>query len=404
MRDHVNGPRPSPTISLAALLLLGACGGAETSTRNKDEIVLVAPEQVQELAAPDGLARVLDMEVTTDGRIWVLNSVEPFFTVLSPDGRVERAFGTEGGGPEEYGFPVGLVRGPGPGEVWAYDVPRHALRRVGPEADLDLALPPDSFPASSAVSFHGAGFRPARPWLEPAPDGIRLARGRPSTDPWSGLRMWRADIHLLRTDDTTARFEPRQQVADLLGDPGTRWPGATMFLPYPVWSVCGDGGLALYDPLRNEIRRFTAAGEEREPIALPDERRLALTLERFYGMFDLEYREQVPASQRVDSTQMRASFERDFPQLAALSADAFPEYADLMCTGEDHMLWLQPFDTESPGLGHGPEWWRFAQDGTRTVFRLPDTFTAFRFRAGRVWGSMVDSLGVPSVAWIDVGP
>lgn len=402
MRDHGRGERCSSRLALTVLLLLGACG-TETPQRDQDGIVLVPPEEVHELAAPEGLARVLDMEVATDGRLWVLNSVEPFFVVVSPDGRVERAFGAEGGGPEEYGFPVGLVRGPGSGEVWTYDVPRHALRRIGPEPGLDLALPPDSFAASSVVSFHGAGFRPARPWLEPAPDGILLARGRPSADPWSGLRMWRADIHVLHTDDATTRFEPRQRVADLLGDPGSRWPEATVFLPYPVWSVCDDGGLALYDPLRNKIRRFTAAGDEHEPITLPDERRLALTLERFYGMFNLEYREQVPASQRVDSTQMRASFEADFPQLTAISADVFPEYADLMCTGEDHTLWLQPFDTESPGLGHGPAWWRFEPDGTRTVFRLPDTFTAFRFDADRVWGSMVDSLGVPAVAWIDVG-
>lgn len=129
---------------------------------------------------------------------------------------------------------------------------------------------------------------------------------------------------------------------------------------------------------------------------------MGLTFERIYRMFNLQYHEQVPASQRVDSIQMRASFEADFPQLAAMSADVFPEYADLRCDGH-HTLWLQPFDTESPGLGHGPEWWRLEADGTRTVFRLPDDFTAFRFRADRVWGSMVDSRGVPSVAWIDVG-
>jgi hypothetical protein len=212
--------------------------------------------------------------------------------------------------------------------------------------------------------------------------------------------MWRADIHLLRTDAGSARFEPRQRVADLLGDPGSRWPGATMFLPYPVWSLCDDGGLALYDPLRNEIRRFTPDGDEHDAISLPDERRMPLTFDPFYTMFNLEYHEQVPVSQRVDSIQMRASFEADFPQLMAMSADVFPEYADLTCTGEDHTLWLQPFDTESPGMGHGPEWWRFGPDGTRTVVRLPDTFTAFRFSGDRVWGSMVDSLGVPAVAWV----
>lgn len=385
---------------LTALLVLGACA-TDASSVDSNAPVVVEPGQVHVVATSDVLARVLDLEVSSDGRIWVLNSVEPFFLVVSPDGRVERAFGANGEGPGEYGFPVGLVRGPGPGEVWTYDVPRHALRRVGPETGLDLRLPSDSLPPSSLVSFQGAGFRPASPWMAPASNGILLARGRPSAEPWTGMRLWKADIQLIRTDGGTPLSEPRQAVADLLDDPGTRWPGATMFLPYPIWAVC-DGGLALYDPLRNALLRFKSNGDEEEPIALPEERHLALTFEPFYRMFDREYQEQVPASQRVDSAQMRATFKAQFPQLTAMSADVFPEYADVRCVGGG-TIWLERFDTESPGLGRGPEWWRFQVDGSRTIFRLPDGFTALRFREDRVWGAQVDSLGVPSVAWIDVG-
>jgi hypothetical protein len=385
----------------AALLLLGGCGADETA-RDPDAPVVVAPEEVQLLAAPEDVARVLDMEVAGDGRVWVLNSIEPFFVVVAPDGHVERTFGAAGDGPGEYGFPVGLVRGPASGEMWAYDVPRHALRRVGPEAGPDLHLPSDSLAPSSLVSFQGAGFRPASPWLAPAAGGILLARGRPSAEPWTGLRLWKADVLLVRTDGSTPMVQPGQPVADLLGDPASRWPRATLFLPYPVWSVCGDGGLALYDPLANALRRFTPGGDEREPISLPDERRVALTFDRFYGMFNLQYQQEVPASQRADSTEMRDLFRSQFSQLTAMSADVFPEYADLRCAG-DGTLWLEPFDTESPGLGRGPEWWRFEGDGSRTIVRLPEGFTAFRFSEDRVWGASVDSRGIPSVAWIAVG-
>ena len=402
MRNHRRGwtGKGKRWGALAALPLLVACA-TDTPARDANTPVVVAQGQVHVLAAPGVLARVLDLEVASDGRIWILNSVEPFFVVVAPDGRMERAFGATGDGPEEYGFPVGLVRGPTSGEVWTYDVPRHALRRVGPDAGPDLRLPSDSLPPSSLVSFQGAGFRPANPWLAPAAGGILLARGRPSTEPWTGLRLWKADVRLIRTDGVAPLVLPRQAVADLLGDPAKRWPGATLFLPYPVWAVCRDGGLALYDPLRNALRRFTPGGDEHQPIVLPDERRVALTFDRFFGMFDRQYHEEVPASQRVDSAQMRASFKAQFSQLTAMSADVFPEYADLRCVG-DGTLWIELFDTGSPGLGRGPEWWRYRSDGSRTVFRLPDGFTAFRFREGRVWGARVDSLGVPSVAWIDV--
>jgi hypothetical protein len=362
----------------------------------------VRPDEVRILATPEGLARVLDVQPAADGRIWVLNSVEPFFVVVAGDGNVERAFGGPGGGPREYGAPQGLVRGPAPGEVWTYDVPRHALRRIGPEADRDITLPSDSLAQARLVSFQGAGFRPARPWMARAPDGILLASGRPSTSPWTGLRLWEADVFLVRTGGPGPVVEARHAIADLVGDPASRYPRATTFLPYPIWTLCGDGGLRLYDPLGNSVRRFDRDGVEHEAFDLPPERRLAITFDRFFGMVYRQYREEGPSPQPSDSARLREAIEGQFLQLASTSADVFPEYADLRCTGEG-TVWLEPFDPASIGLGHGPEWWRIAEDGSRTTYHLPPAFTAFRFAEDRIWGTVVDSLGVPSVAWIDVG-
>lgn len=385
--------------SVAALVLMGACG-TEEPTR-EDAPVIVRPDEVRVLAMPEGLARVLDVQPAADGRIWVLNSVEPFFVVVGGDGNVERAFGGPGGGPREYGAPVALVRGPGPGEVWTYDVPRHALRRIAPEAGRDLSLPADTLAQARLVSFHGAGFRPARPWMARTRDGILVASGRPSTPAWTGIRLWEADIFLVRTDTPAAPVERRLAVADLLGDPATRYPRATTFLPYPIWALCDDGGLRLYDPLGNSIRRFDRHGVEHEAFPLPPERRLAITFDRIFGMIYRQYREEGPSPQPSDSAQMRGAVEAQFQQFAATSADVFPEYADLRCAGEG-TVWLEPFDPASVGLGHGPEWWRIEEDGSRTTYRLPQAFTAFRFAEGRIWGTVVDALGVPSVAWIDV--
>lgn len=385
--------------AVAAVVLLGACGTGDAT--REDGPVVVGPDEVRVLGTPDGLARVLDVQPAADGRIWVLNSVEPFFVVVAADGNAERAFGSPGGGPREYGAPVGLVRGPGPGEIWTYDVPRHALRRIAPEAGRDLSLPADTLAPARLVSFHGAGFRPARPWMARARDGILVASGRPSTPPWTGIRLWASDIFLVRTGGPGRVLEARHAIADLLGDPASRYPRATRFLPYPIWALCDDGGLRLYDPLGNSIRRFDRHGVEQEALPLPAERRLAITFDRLFGMAYLQYREEAGSLQASDSAQLRGALEAQFPQLAATSADVFPEYADLRCTGEGTM-WLQPFDPASVGLGHGREWWRIEEDGSRTIYRLPRAFTAFRFARDRIWGTVVDSLGVPSVGWIDV--
>lgn len=386
---------------LTATLVLGC--GTEDSAPDTGVPVEPSAADVRIVATPQELARVLDVQPDGEGRIWVLNSLEPFFLVLAPDGRVDRAFGRAGGGPAEYGAPVALVRGPGEGEVWTYDVPRQSLRRIAPEEGPALRLPTDRLAPPRIVSFQGAGFRPAPPWMASAPEGILMASGRPSTSPWTGSRLWQADIFLVRTDSPSVVVEPGTRVADLLGDPESRYPGATTFLPYPIWAVCPDGGLALYDPLQNSLRRFDKGGREREAVALPPERRIAMTFDRAFGMFYRQMRE-AGSSQVPDSAQLRATFEAQvFPPLAGSSADVFPEYADLRCDGEG-TLWLSPFETASARYGHGSEWWRIDEDGSRTIYRLPEAFTAFRFGEDRVWGAVVDSLGIPSVASIRIRP
>lgn len=174
------------------------------------------------------------------------------------------------------------------------------------------------------------------------------------------------------------------------------------FLPYPIWTLCDDGGLRLYDPLANAVRRFNRDGVEHEAFPLPPERRIAITFDRVFGMFYRQYRDQgSPSEAAADSVQMRAGLEAQFPQLAESSADVFPEVADLRCTGRG-TLWLQPFDPAGAGLGRGTKWWRIEPDGSRRTYRLPEAFTAFRFTEDRIWGTMTDSLGVPTLAWIPV--
>jgi hypothetical protein len=87
--------------------------------------------------------------------------------------------------------------------------------------------------------------------------------------------------------------------------------------------------------------------------------------------------------------------------MASQAAPYFPEYADLICT-PDGALWLRRFDVNNGRLGQGPDWLRVATDGSQTSVALPTTFRAYRIEPDRIWGTVSDSLGVESIAWVDM--
>lgn len=385
---------------MAGMLLLGACGTDSPAAADgaRVEVPLTA---IHVVAEPEALARVVDLQPAGNGQVWVLNSVEPYFVVVDPDGQIQRTFGQQGGGPAEFGAPVGLVRGPS-GEIWTYDVTRHALRRISGEKPLDLKLPPDSLPPGRIVSFQDSGLRPARPWMESVGAGFLMGRAKPSASGWSAAGLWHSDILSVRPDSPGVTLQVRTAVSTLLGDPASRYPGATAFLPYPLWAVCADGTLGLYDPLRNALRRFEANGQEIGARALPEERRVPMSFDDMFRMIYRQIAEETSAAERPDSAKMRSVLEGQFRRTQGTYADVLPEYADLRCVGDD-VYWIQPFDVASGHFGHGPQWLRIAADGSRTTVVFPDAFTPFRFDGARIWGAEADSLGAASVAWVEVG-
>ncbi len=359
--------RPVRRRLAACGLLLAACGSGGPAGDGEGRVT-VSPEAVHVLGAAEVVSRVVDLEPAGDGRVWVLNGVDPFFVVFGADGRVEREFGAAGEGPMEFGAPVALVRGPVAGDVWAYDVVRHALIRVSGDERRDVPLPRDSISPARLVSFEGGGFFPAPPWRRAGAGGILLARSRSAgVQPGSAMSAWDADIVRIRLDAPGGAVEVHTPVADLLGDPAARYPGATLFLPYPLWTVCADGTLGLYDPLDNELRRIGRDGRELGALALPEERRLPLTFDRMFGMVYRQIREDGPASRFPDSAAMRAQIQRGFGEVESASADVFPEYADLRCT-PDGALGLQRYDVAAGRLGRGPDGYRVA--AARATARL----------------------------------
>jgi hypothetical protein len=385
----------SPAILFFIVAMLPGCSPAG----GDEQRVIIPSAAVHVVGTSEVIARVVDLQPADDGRVWLLNSIEPFFVVLNSDGRVERAFGRSGGGPEEFGAPLALVHDTESGGVWTYDLLRHALIEITSGQLHSLRLSQDSLAPTQLVSFAGAGAFPARPWLAVGRGGFLLGRVRAgSAPPFSGLGLWNADIVLVRRDSTAPAVEIHTPVADLLGRPASRYPRATRILPYPLWTICVDGTLGLYDPLENELRRVAANGRVLATVALPQERQVELTFDRLFGIAYRQLHDEA-AGPLPDSLDLRRQFTEMFSEWEPQLASVFPEYADLQCA-RDGTLWLQLFDVAVGILGRGRDWYQISEQGSRTLVTLPEKFRPYRFGPDRIWGTVRDSLGVAFVAWI----
>ncbi len=384
--------------ALAGCLAMGACLGDDSDGRGL-AAHRIPPDAVQILGRLEQVSRVTDMVPADNGEVWVLNAISPYFVVLGAGGQVVRAFGEEGGGPDEFGFPVRIVSGPRK-EVWTYDVMRHSLIRVSGAERLAYPLPSATLPRPALLSFANAALQQGPPWMEVTNGDFVVARPHSLSAP-SGLRgLWDAEMYRLRPgsngDLLVGTVMP---IVELLDDPAARASGATTLGPYPLWTVCPDRVIGLYDPIRNVLRLISATGQELKSFELPDERKVQLTADRLFGMAYRQIRQDVPAAQRPDSAEFRQRLDGQFRQFQEQSAGVFPEYADLRCA-PDGTIWIQPFDVETGLYGRGAHWLMFDEDGTRSAVEFPTGFRALAFRSDRVWGTMQDEVGVSSVAWI----
>ena len=280
--------------------------------------------------------------------------------------------------------------------MWALDVSRSTLVDVSGSTRREITIERDSLAPASLISFKGAGINQAPPWFESIPGGFLLARDRTSRRE-SALQAWSADILLLDEEGRLSLYSP---IADFVGDPSARFGTATRLLPYPVWAVCGDGTVGLYDPLINALRRVTPTGEELDVHPLPEERGVEITVDRVFEMFYRQMQAGRPAGQLPPKEEVRRLTQEQNEELVNHSAHVFPEYADLHCTADD--FWIRPFDPDAELLGQGSEWIRIPTDGTPTRIVLPHDFKTFRIEDDRIWGTIRGSLGVESVAWVEL--
>lgn len=411
----------APSLGAAAaflLLALTACSGdgspragsGSGSGTGPGGAYLLSADDLQVVGSSEALTLVRDLEVASDGTIWVLDEHPPFFVGFREDGEVVAEVGRRGEGPREFVQPVGLLapKGEAPGiqGIWTFDRQRHALVRVSrlqePDAANMAEVEGTSIPLSreavrpASLLSRTGGIPGVYPWMTALGGSAFMAHSGDATARGSGY--WKARVVEIPLESGEAM--ERWKMEDLLPAPEARYPGVTEFLPVPLWAICPDGGGWLYDPARHGVRSLqTPEGPEQ---ALPPARQVAFTLDRLVDMLLPMIVEEVPSSERPPDEVLRGELAGEIEPMIDQFARVFPEYYQMHCA-PDGTLWLQHFDWEDGYAGAGWSWERLRAGGAdpevRTV-RFPEGFRVFRIHSDRAWGIVLDELGVPSVAWI----
>jgi hypothetical protein len=403
--------RPAAAAAVALASLLGCERAPGTSADDVGASTALDASDIHLFGTSRSIAVVRDLEVLPDGRVWIINSVEPFFVGFNPAGDVIDEYGSSGGGPEEFGRPLGFVAGGIDGEAWVFDGVRHSLvevsRREKPWSET--RLPTDVVPRGSVIG--GRDLTDNRVRLARLDHEVLLPRASASMDDgvfsfW--LAVWGAD--LLAVDVSADSVRRLISLREVLGDP-TVGLDRDVDLPFPLWfrlwTVCGDR-VRVYDRPGNRVRAFASDGSELEPTALPP-----VTLERVTQRQFARAVLGLLMAERLGRTGGDVSAEDSARLLNEAVAEArgkpeqlalyLPRYTDLRCA-DDGTLWLRPLDIDVGGLKGGPVWIRITPEGDTQEIRLPDRFDAFRFTTDRVWGVRRDEFDVASVAWIAVPP
>ena len=405
-------PSPERRISLrraAALsvaVFLADCGGASLDGDPDGPFELSASD-IEILGTSESLAVVQDLEVTSDGSVWVFNSVEPYFIGFGQDGESLGAHGRAGGGPEEFPMPSAFLAGGWEGEAWVFDLRRHAMIRISrPDADwAEIPLRSASLPPGSirgGMNLLSAAVRTARLGTE-----IIVPRARsPEEAGMLALRLSLLGADLVAVDPQTAGTRTLVTLGAVLDDPSGDFVASEGGFPqwYRLWAPCGESVVRVYDRMRNQLRGLDGSGAEVAPVDLPPVPFTEVSPRQFASaVFELRQAELTgdvrgrlgEADRRRVLNQMVQGVSGGPQELATY----LPHYVDFRCS-QDGTMWLHPFDPDAGGLNGGPRWLRISPDGAVREVRLPDRFDALRFSDSRIWGVHRDELDVPSVAFI----
>ena len=400
-----------PTLLPLALSLFGAAGLAgcamESVGDGPDAPIALDESAIDVLGGSDSLAVVRDLEVASDGSVWVLNSVEPFFVGFGPDGEPLGAYGRRGRGAYEFPMPAGFLAGGWQGEVWALDLVRHTMIRVSqPDGDwAEVPLRSTSLPPGTVRG----GMSMLSPTVRSARLGGELIVPRTSATMEAGVLDYRFSLlrpDLVAVDPEAGETRTLLAFGDVLDDPSGDFVPSEGGFPmwYRLWAVCGDNIVRVYDRVRNQLRGFDGSGAELLPIDLPPVPFTEVTTLQFAkAVFPIRQAELTgdvwSRLSEEDSLRVLNRMARSVQGEPHELASYLPRYVDLRCS-EDGTMWMNPIDLDAGGLRGDRLWLRIAADGSTREVRLPERFDALRFSDSRIWGVYRDEFDIAVVASI----
>ncbi len=401
-------PMTSPRVAtiLSIIVGLAACESASVDVSLGAPIDL-SESAVEILGRSDSLTVVRDLEVTSDGSVWVLNSAEPFFVGFGPGGEPLGTHGVPGRGPRDFPRPVGFVAGGWQGEVWALDLVRHAMIRISqPDAEWaeiplrSASLPPGT--VQGGMSMLGGTVRTARL-------GREFIVARTSETIQSGVLSLRLSLmrpDLIAFDPDTGETRTLVALAEALEDPSDDFIASEGGFPfwYRLWASCGDAVVRVYDRVTNRLRGFDGSGTEVPAVDLPPVPFTEITPRQFAGAVFAFRQAELTGDvwsrlSAEDSVRILNQIARSVSGRPHELASYLPRYVDFRCS-EGGTMWLNQVDLDAGGLKGASSWLQIATDGAIREVRLPARFDALRFSDSRIWGVYRDEFDIPAIASI----
>jgi hypothetical protein len=250
---------------------------ARPSDNKRFELPAVEVTRIGSLDGPDVtvFGRITGVELSTDGRIFVVDGQSSQVRAFLPDGTLAFTFGRSGGGPGEFRDPRGIVRSPA-GTLWIMDRGNQRYTEISEAGELLATYPRmvPTFGTNWEGRFDHAGM---------LYDAATLASATGTQHLFIGYTVVQDDILPADTFRLPASTEAAFHV---------RAPFGLLYLPVPFapqvsWAFDGDDGVWTGDGESFRVRRQNLRGDTTLVVELDMQRLPVTSFDRQFAVTDL---------------------------------------------------------------------------------------------------------------------
>jgi hypothetical protein len=170
--------------------------------------------------------------------------------------------------------------------------------------------------------------------------------------------------------------------------------GVRLYAPFPLWEKCNTRRVAVFDPLEGAVTIVDGEWQPIRTIAVGQgyqARTDSLARVLFFHRLLWATGGNLTSSQILE--RVWSGGPDDFAEAASVS----PTYVNLICTADERVL-LQRYEATLQRLPRASRWMVYGPDGTSSQLQFPENFTLLDATPDGLYGVMVDSLDVPTIA------